>query len=176
MNTIVLMKRFLPLLMLTGLLFGQETFTHTVSGEPSSSFPGGYIGLGIQIGKTEEGLKFFDAQISTGVALIGYKYNLFELPAFCFLGCSYGKRFQGGKSQSYFDWQAVMLSFIQFGIGRGIISIDSHKSPRKKYWVGFPFIPLVYTRDNYSYEGKLYKQRGFMGTLPLPFFGFNFHP
>ena len=65
---IAYMKRFLPLLMLTGLLFGQETFTHTVSGEPSSSFPGGYIGLGIQIGKTEEGLKFIDNQISAGVA------------------------------------------------------------------------------------------------------------
>ena len=167
------MKRLLPLLMLTGLLFGQETFTHTVSGEPSSSFPGGYIGLGIQIGKTEEGLKFIDAQISTGVALIG---GPLELPIMVFLGGSSGKRFQGGKSQSYFDWQAVMLSFIQFGIGRGNISIDSHKSPRKKYWVGLPFIPLVYTRDNYFYEGKLYKQRGFMGTLPLPFFGFNFHP
>ena len=62
------MKRFIPLFMLTGLLFGQETSVH---GEPSSSFPGGYIGLGFQIGKTEEGLKFIDAQISTGVALIG---------------------------------------------------------------------------------------------------------
>ena len=168
------MKRFLTLFILIGLLFGQDT---SVSGKPSSSFPGGYIGLGIQIGKTEEGLKFIDAKISTGVALIGG--GQIELPIYVFLGGSSGKRFQGGKSQSYFDWQAVMLSFIQFGIGRGIISIDSHKSPRKKYWVGFPFIPfipLVYTRDNYSYEGKLYKQHGFMGTLPLPFFGFNFHP
>ena len=70
-----------------------------------------------------------------------------------------------------------MLSFIQFGIGRGIISIDSHKTPRKKYWVGLSMIPLVYTRDNYSYEGRLYKQHGLMGTLPfLAFFGFNFHP
>ena len=42
--------------MLTGFLFGQET---SVDGEPSSSFPGGYIGLGIQIGKNRRGLKVY---------------------------------------------------------------------------------------------------------------------
>ena len=164
----VLVKR-IALLMIIGLVLSQQR-----TGDPSSSkFPGGYIGLGIQIGKTEESLRFIDVQISTGVALIG---NQLELPIYIFLGGSAGKRFQVGQSQTYLDWQAVMLSYVQFGIGRGIITFNSHRVPRKKYWAGISAIPLVYTTDSYIYDDKLYKQRGLMGTIPLPFFGFNFYP
>tara|TARA_Y100000588_G_scaffold395259_1_gene521976 strand:+ start:5382 stop:5873 length:492 start_codon:yes stop_codon:yes gene_type:complete len=163
------MIKRIALLMVFGLALSQQR-----TGDPSSSkFPGGYIGVGIQIGKTEESLRFIDVQISTGIALIG---NQLDLPIYVFLGGSTGKRFQGGQSQTYFDWQAVMLSFVQFGIGRGNITINSHKVPRKKYWAGLSVIPLMYTTDSYTYDDKLHKQQGLMVTIPLPIFGFNFYP
>ena len=66
-----------------------------------SSFPGGYLSLGIQMGKTKDNSRFIDVQISPSFVLIGpYKH---AFPGYLFLGSSIGKRFSKEKSIIYFD-------------------------------------------------------------------------
>ena len=49
-----------------------------------SSFPGGYLTLGLQLGKTKDKTRFIDIQISPSIVLIGpYKH---DLPGYLFFG------------------------------------------------------------------------------------------
>ena len=51
--------------------------SHTLAENPlESSFPGGYLSLGLQIGKNKDKTRYIDIQISPSIVLIGpYKHN-----------------------------------------------------------------------------------------------------
>jgi len=140
-----------------------------------SSFPGGYVSLGLQIGKTKDKSRYIDIQISPSIVLIGpYKH---DLPGYLFFGCSVGKRFSKGNSSMYFDmnfnfWNTLLT----LGTGRGILLDKGNKYSRNKYWGGLGFIPLILCTDNYFIDENQYKQIGIMGILPFPVFGNNFYP
>ena len=140
-----------------------------------SSFPGGYLSLGIQLGKTKDNSRFIDIQISPTLVLIGpYKH---DFPGYLFLGSSIGKRFSKEKSIIYFD---VNLNFwntlLTFGKGKGLLLDKNEKYPRNKNWAGLGFLPLIACIDNYIIDKNKYKQSGIMGVFPFPFFGNNFYP
>lgn len=140
-----------------------------------SSFPGGYLSLGIQMGKTKDNSRFIDIQISPTLVLIGpYKH---DFPGYLFLGSSIGKRFSKEKSIIYFD---VNLNFwntlLTFGKGKGLLLDKNEKYPRNKNWAGLGFLPLIACIDNYIIDKNKYKQSGIMGVFPFPFFGNNFYP
>jgi len=142
---------------------------------PESSFPGGYLSLGLQIGKTKDKSRYIDIQISPSIVLIGpYKH---DLPGYLFFGCSVGKRFSKGNSSMYFDmnfnfWNVLLT----LGTGKGFLLDKDKKYSRNKYWVGLGFIPFVLCTDNYFIDENQYKQIGIMGILPFPVFGNNFYP
>jgi len=140
-----------------------------------NSFPGGYLGLGVQIGKTKDGPKFMDLQISAGIVALGpYKQ---DLPFFLFLGASSGRRNAAGNVAKYFDLNAGLWSMLSLGIGKGWINDGSNKKiPRKKYWGGPGFLPLILCRDIHYVNEKKNIQTGVMGVLPFPMFGNNFYP
>ena len=140
-----------------------------------SSFPGGYLSLGIQMGKTKDNSRFIDIQISPSFVLIGpYKH---KFSGYIFLGSSIGKRLSKEKSNIYFD---VNLNFwntlLTLGGGKGFILDKDEKYLRNKTWAGLGFLPLIVCTDNYIIDKNKYKQAGIMGVLPLPFFGNNFYP
>ena len=140
-----------------------------------SSFPGGYVSIGFQIGKTKDKSQFIDIQVSPSIVLIGpYKH---DLPGYLFFGSSVGKRFSKGNSSMYFDmnfnfWNVLLT----LGAGRGILLDKGNKYSRNKYWGGLGFIPLILCTDNYFIDENQYKQIGIMGILPFPVFGNNFYP
>ena len=140
-----------------------------------SSFPGGYLSLGFQIGKTKDKARYIDIQISPSIVLMGPYKN--DLPGYLFFGTSIGRRFSKGNSSMYFD---INLNFwnvlFTLGIGKGILLDKVEKYPRKKYWGGLGFIPLILCVDNYYINKNKYKQIGIMATLPFPVFGNNFYP
>ena len=139
-----------------------------------SSFPGGYLSLGLQIGKTKDKSRFIDIQISPSIVLIGpYKH---DLPGYLFFGSSVGKRYSKGNSFMYFDMNLNFWSLLTLGTGRGIILDKGKKYSRNKYWGGLGFIPLILCTDNYFIDENQYKQIGIMGILPFPVFGNNFYP
>tara|TARA_B100001250_G_scaffold121895_1_gene103416 strand:- start:1513 stop:2031 length:519 start_codon:yes stop_codon:yes gene_type:complete len=140
-----------------------------------SSFPGGYLSIGLQMGKTKDKTQFMDIQISPSIVLIGpYKH---DLPGYLFLGTSIGKRYSKGNSFGYFD---INLNFwnvlFTLGTGRGVLFDKNKRYLRNKYWGGLGFIPVIFCTDNYYINENKYKQIGIMGTLPLPVFGNNFYP
>ena len=140
-----------------------------------SSFPGGYLSLGIQMGKTKDNSRFIDIQISPTLVLIGpYKH---DFPGYLFLGSSIGKRFSIEKSIIYLD---VNLNFwntlLTLGKGKGFLLDKNEKYPRTKNWAGLGFFPLIACIDNYIIDKNKYKQSGIMGVIPFPFFGNNFYP
>ena len=60
-----------------------------------SSFPGGYLSLGIQMGKTKDNSRFIDIQISPSFVLIGpYKHDFpgYLFYVLCFRGFSHAGR------------------------------------------------------------------------------------
>ena len=61
--------------------------SHILGVNPSqSSFPGGYLSIGLQIGKTQEKTRYIDVQISPSIVLIGpYKQ---DLQGYLFFGTS----------------------------------------------------------------------------------------
>ena len=140
-----------------------------------SSFPGGYVSIGFQIGKTKDKSRFIDIQVSPSIVLIGpYKH---DLPGYLFFGSSVGKRFSKSNSFMYFDmnfnfWNTLLT----LGTGRGILLDKGKKYSRNKYWGGLGFIPLILCTDNYFIDENQYKQIGIMGILPFPVFGNNFYP
>ena len=140
-----------------------------------SSFPGGYVSIGFQIGKTKDKSRFIDIQVSPSIVLIGpYKH---DLPGYLFFGSSVGKRFSKGNSFMYFDMNLNFWNtLLTLGTGRGIILDKGKKYSRNKYWGGLGFIPLILCTDNYFIDENQYKQIGIMGILPFPVFGNNFYP
>ena len=140
-----------------------------------SSFPGGYVSLGLQIGKTKDKSRYIDIQISPSIVLIGpYKH---DLPGYVFFGSSVGKRFSKGNSFMYFDMNLNFWNtLLTLGTGRGILLDKGKKYSRNKYWGGLGFIPLILCTDNYFIDENQYKQIGIMGILPFPVFGNNFYP
>ena len=140
-----------------------------------SSFPGGYVSLGLQIGKTKDKSRFIDIQVSPSIVLIGpYKH---DLPGYLFFGSSVGKRFSKGNSFMYFDMNLNFWNtLLTLGTGRGILLDKGNKYSRNKYWGGLGFIPLILCTDNYFIDENQYKQIGIMGILPFPVFGNNFYP
>ena len=154
------------------LLIISYSFAENLS---ESSFPGGYVSIGFQIGKTKDKSRFIDIQISPSIVLIGpYKH---DLPGYLFFGSSVGKRYSKGNSFMYFDmnlnsWNTLLT----LGTGRGILLDKGKKYSRNKYWGGLGFIPLILCTDNYFIDENQYKQIGIMGILPFPVFGNNFYP
>ena len=140
-----------------------------------SSFPGGYVSIGFQIGKTKDKSRFIDIQVSPSIVLIGpYKH---DLPGYLFFGSSVGKRFSKGNSFMYFDMNLNFWNVLfTLGTGRGVILDKDKKYSRNKYWGGLGFIPLILCTDNYFIDENQYKQIGIMGILPFPVFGNNFYP
>ena len=140
-----------------------------------SSFPGGYLGLGVQIGKTKNGPRFMDLQISAGIVALGpYKQ---DLPFYLFLGNSYGWRKTSGNVATYFDLNAGLWGVLSLGIGKGWMNDGPEKmTPRKKYWGGVGFLPLILCRDIHYVNEEKNLQTGVMGVLPFPMFGNNFYP
>tara|TARA_B100000749_G_scaffold243643_1_gene205011 strand:- start:117 stop:611 length:495 start_codon:yes stop_codon:yes gene_type:complete len=140
-----------------------------------SSFPGGYVSIGFQIGKTKDKSRFIDIQVSPSIVLIGpYKH---DLPGYLFFGSSVGKRFSKGNSFMYFDMNLNFWNtLLTLGTGRGILLDKGKKYSRNKYWGGLGFIPLILCTDNYFIDENQYKQIGIMGILPFPVFGNNFYP
>ena len=140
-----------------------------------SSFPGGYVSIGFQIGKTKDKSRFIDIQVSPSIVLIGpYKH---DLPGYVFFGSSVGKRFSKGNSFMYFDMNLNFWNtLLTLGTGRGILLDEGKKYSRNKYWGGLGFIPLILCTDNYFIDENQYKQIGIMGILPFPVFGNNFYP
>ncbi len=140
-----------------------------------SSFSGGYLSLGIQIGKTENKTVYIDIQISPSIVLIGpYKH---DSPGYLFFGSSIGKRYGGENSFRYIDvnlnfWNALFT----LGTGKGFVFAEGNKYQRTKYWGGLGFVPIILCTDNYYINNNKYKQIGIMGILPLPVFGYNFYP
>ena len=140
-----------------------------------SSFPGGYVSIGFQIGKTKDKSRYIDIQVSPSIVLIGpYKH---DLPGYLFFGSSVGKRFSKGNSFMYFDMNLNFWNtLLTLGTGRGILLDKGKKYSRNKYWGGLGFIPLILCTDNYFIDENQYKQIGIMGILPFPVFGNNFYP
>ena len=150
--------------------------SHTFAENPQeSSFPGGYLSLGLQIGKTKDKTRFIDIQISPSLVLIGlYKHNL---PGYLFFGSSIGKRYTKGNSFMYFDMNLNFWNVLfTLGTGRGVLLDKDKTYSRNKYWAGLGFIPITLCTDNYYLNHSKNKQIGIMGTLPLPIFGNNFYP
>ena len=148
-----------------------------IVGENSSqsSFPGGYLSIGLQIGKTQKKTRYIDVQISPSIVLIGpYKQ---DLQGYLFFGTSIGKRFSKGDSFMYFDMNLNFWNVLfTLGTGRGVFLDKDKKYPRNKYWGGLGFIPIILCTDNYFINEYKHKQIGIMTTLPLPIFGNNFYP
>ncbi len=150
--------------------------SHTFAENPQeSSFPGGYLSLGLQMGKTKDKTRFIDIQISPSIVLIGpYKHNL---PGYLFLGSSIGKRYSKGNSFMYFDMNLNFWNVLfTLGTGRGVLLDKDKTYSRNKYWAGLGFIPIILCTDNYYLNNSKNKQIGIMGTLLLPIFGNNFYP
>ena len=161
---------------ITNFLFYLIVISNSFAENPSkNSFPGGYVGIGIQIGKSIQNTQFIDIQISPSIVAVGpYKQNI---PGYLFFGTSLGKRFSDGKSIIYFDlnmnfWNGLLI----FGTGRGKLFEDRQKYWRKKYWAGIGIIPVFVSKESFTKNEIEYKQKGLMGVLPFPIFGNNFYP
>ena len=138
-------------------------------------FPGGYLNVGFQLGKTKNNDRYIDVQISPAIVLIGPYKN--DLPGYLFFSNSIGRRYLNGDSFFYFDMNLNFWNILfNFGIGKGGILIEDKISLRTKYWGGLGFIPFIVSADNYHLNEIKYKQVGIMGILTIPIFGNNFYP
>ena len=124
----------------TGRTIKKEDFKNSI-------LPGGYIGFGISIGKTNKKDIYWDAQI-TGTMHIISGYQIKYVPGYTFLGFTMGKRFTNTNKMAYLDLQANLWSLIQMGYGRGWLFYDNKRIPRKKMWIGL-LPPIILTFDKY---------------------------
>ena len=139
----------------------------------NSNFPGGYINLGINLGKTNDNTFFKDVQITSGLVLVGYYHN--GMPGYIFGGATIGKRFYKNKTALYYDLQTNFWNvWGSIGFGKGYIIIDNQKNKRTKAW--FSLMPIARTYDNYILDNQKIKHKGFMGIIPFPIFGKYFYP
>ena len=130
-----------------------------------SSYPGGYISLGLQLGEDNNFLKFRSYQINIGTS-IGSPLML---------GFTFGKRvYKNKKSYFFCDFQGNII-FLG-GAGIGIISENKNIYFRKKLFVGLG--PFMYSKDWVNYRDKRSVQNsGLMIAFPfLTIFGNSFHP
>tara|TARA_B100000029_G_scaffold60510_1_gene54477 strand:+ start:322 stop:816 length:495 start_codon:yes stop_codon:yes gene_type:complete len=140
----------------------------------NSNFPGGYINLGINIGKTNDNTIFRDVQITSGLVLFGPYHNE-KMPGYIFGGVTIGKRFYKDKTALYYDLQINFWGVLgSIGFGKGYINIDNQKYNRTKTW--FSLMPIARTYDNYILDNQKIKHKGYMGVIPFPFFGKYFYP
>ena len=139
----------------------------------NSNFPGGYLNLGINLGKTNDNTFFWDAQITSGIVIVGYYHN--GMPGYIFGGATIGKRFYKNKTALYYDLQTNFWNvWGSIGFGKGYIIIDNQKNKRTKAW--FSLMPIARTYDNYITDNQKIKHKGFMGIIPFPIFGKYFYP
>ena len=136
---IVLMKRFLPLLMLTGLLFGQF-----------------YLSPGLQIGISTKGNLFLSAQVTFG-------YFDYDIPA---IGVTTGLRWYKVQNKwEKYRYNDLQIWPVYLGIGFGQMhDKDGNKSFRFKTGVGF----FGYLTYDYTTSFDIAKHNiGLIGVLPL---------
>ena len=161
------------ILFITALLISSYSYADTPYHD--TLFPGGYLSLGIQIGKSKNKTKYIDIQISPSVVLVS-PYNQ-DVPVYLFLGISLGKRYTKDKTVIYYDTNINLWNpLINLGVGKGFILDNGKKISRNKYWGGLGFIPIIVCTDNYAIDEIKHKQYGVMGVLLLPFFGNSFYP
>ena len=93
--------RLVILILMLNAAFSQTVYEK--SGDPTDlDFPGGYITLGLQFGKNNDGIKFRSYQINFGVGLT-------QAPQL-FLGVTFGNRiFKNEPNYQYMDLQLSCL-------------------------------------------------------------------
>ena len=173
---IAIMKHFLALSILTGLLFGQET-QYSVSGAVSElSQPGGYIGISYAF-DIKKKIKGYQISIGFAVPSIG---NPGQGP-YLFPGVAFGKRHSSkeNKSYTYSDLQITYLGYGGFwgGAGYGIAFMDGKKLKRSKYFGGY--LLAGYTKENIKMPESGWQNNTFAGYhlgLALPIIGYHFYP
>ena len=141
----------------------------------NSILPGGYLGLGISIGKNNQNKIYWDTQITGSIQIISK--NTLYWKGGTFAGITLGRRITNTKRMIYFDFQANFFSgrLMQMGYGRGWMFYEQKRIPRKKLWLGSP-LPIIITFDKYMLNEELVKHKGLMFTLPLPIYGKTFYP
>ena len=135
------------------------------SEDPSKSrFSGGYLSLGLQLGKDNNEIKFRSYQINLGTS-IGEPLMV---------GLTFGKRYyKDGRSYHYFDLQGNIIFLL--GCGIGFVNEGGNMSFRKKVFGGLG--PLMYSMDWVNNQDQLIENSGMMIALPiLTVFGNTFHP
>jgi hypothetical protein len=168
------MKHFLALLILTGLLFGQET-QYSVSGAVSElSQTGGYIGISYAF-DIKKKIKGYQISIGFAVPSIG---NPGQGP-YLFPGVAFGKRHSSkeNKSYTYSDLQITYLGYGGFwgGAGYGIAFMDGKKLKRSKFFGGY--LMAGFTKENIQRPESDWQNNTFAHLgLALPIIGYHFHP
>ena len=131
-----------------------------------SPYPGGYITLGLQFGKNNDGIKFRSYQINFGVGLT-------QAPQL-FLGVTFGNRiFKNEPNYQYMDLQLSCL-YIS-GVGIGVVRKNNKIYNRKKGWIGLG--PVMYSKDWVFINKNPEINSGPMFALPVFIvFGNAFYP
>ena len=158
-----MLKFYIVLILYTSTLF---SFIIAPENPTESTFPGGYISIGLQFGKDDNAEKFRSYQINIGTS-IGSPLMI---------GLTFGKRFySNNQSYYYFDLQGNIILLLGGGIG--ITNKGNNLYLRKKIFGGLG--PLMYSKDWTTYRKKknIVKNSGVVFTLPLlTVFGNSFHP
>ena len=174
-----MIRRLIILLLIVGITtlqaknFGYYLIQSTEEDYSNSVLPGGYIGLGISIGKNNQNTFYWDTQITGAMHIISKDIDFTR--GYTFFGFTMGRRISNTKRMTYLDFQVNFWSLIQMGYGRGWLFYDNKRIPREKMWIGSVF-PIILTFDNYMLNKELVKQKGLMFSLPLPIYGKTFYP
>jgi hypothetical protein len=171
-----MIKRITPILLLFGLVYGQETQSSR-TGDPSElSQPGGYIGISYEF-DIKKKIKGYQISIGFAVPSIG---NPGQGP-YLFPGVAFGKRHSSkeNKSYTYSDLQMTYLGYGGFwgGAGYGIAFMDGKKLKRNKFFGGW--LLAGFTKENIQKPESDLKNNTFSGFhlgLALPIIGYHFHP
>ena len=157
--------KILSFLILLNLNYSQITYEKS-DNPADSDFPGGYISLGIQFGKNNDGIKFRSYQINLGLGVTTFPQS--------FLGITLGNRiFKNESNYQYMDLQFT-CAFIS-GVGIGIVRKNNKIYNRKKGWIGLG--PVMYSKDWLNINNNPEINRGIMLSLPAFFvFGNAFYP
>jgi hypothetical protein len=167
-----MINRITPILLLFGLVCGQET-QHT--GDPSElSQPGGYIGISYAF-DIKKKIKGYQISIGFAVPSIG---NPGQGP-YLFPGVAFGKRHSSkeNKSYTYSDLQITYLGYGGFwgGAGYGIAFMDGKKLKRSKFFGGY--LMAGFTKENIQRPESDWQNNTFAYLgLALPIIGYHFHP
>ncbi len=138
-------------------------------------FPGGYISVGYQWGKTSNGERFRDLQVTGAVLVPLISPEVF--PVFQFAGFSVGTRkMRNGSRMRYYDIQLNNLSIVTAGFGVGKMLHGTSSYRRKKVWGSIVTLPVVISRDWMEMSDESIISTGGMLIYPVPFFGYAFYP